>query len=56
MTPAVAEPRIPLDAVTWEQYEALLAAMGDRPRLRLTYLAGTLEIMTISPEHEMLKK
>ena len=56
VTPAVAEPRIPLDAVTWEQYEALLAAMGDRPRLRLTYLAGTLEIMTISPEHEMLKK
>ena len=53
---AVAEPRIPLHSVTWEQYETLIATVGERPRLRMTYLEGTLEIMTISPEHEMLKK
>ena len=51
-----AEPRIPLHAVTWEQYETLITTVGDRPRLRMSYLDGTLEIMTISPEHEMIKK
>jgi Uma2 family endonuclease len=51
-----AEPRIPLGGVTWEQYETMIAAVGDRPRLRMSYLDGTLEIMTISPEHEMIKK
>jgi Uma2 family endonuclease len=53
---ALSEPRLPLHGVTWEQYETLIAMVGDRPRLRLSYLEGTLEIMTISPEHEMIKK
>jgi Uma2 family endonuclease len=56
VTPALAEPRIPLHGVSWEQYEAMIAAVGSRPRLRMTYLEGLLEIMTISAEHEMLKK
>jgi Uma2 family endonuclease len=56
VTPALAEPRIPLHGVTWEQYEAMIAAVGSRPRLRMTYLEGLLEIMTILAEHEMLKK
>lgn len=56
VTPALAEPRIPLHGVTWEQYEAMVTAVGSRPRLRMTYLEGLLEIMTISAEHEMLKK
>jgi Uma2 family endonuclease len=56
VTPALAEPRIPLHGVTWEQYEAMVTAVGSRPRLRMTYLEGILEIMTISAEHEMLKK
>lgn len=56
VTPAMAEPRIPLHGVTWDQYEAMVAAVGDRPRLRMTYLEGLLELMTISAEHEMLKK
>jgi Uma2 family endonuclease len=56
VTPALAEPRIPLHGVSWDQYEAMVAAVGDRPRLRMTYLEGLLEIMTISAEHEMLKK
>jgi Uma2 family endonuclease len=51
-----AEPRIPLPNITWEQYETLIATVGDRPRLRMSYLDGMLEIMTISPEHEMIKK
>lgn len=52
----LAEPRIPLTGISWDQYETMLTMVGDRPRLRLSYLDGTLEIMTISPEHEMLKK
>ena len=56
VTPALAEPRIPLHGVSWEQYEAMVTAVGNRPRLRMTYLEGLLEIMTISAEHEMLKK
>ena len=45
-----------LYGVPWEQYEALLGALGDdHPSLRLTYLRGTLEIMTTSPEHEQYK-
>jgi Uma2 family endonuclease len=46
-----------LHGVPWERYEALLAVLGDdHPALRLTYLKGTLEIMTTSPEHERIKK
>jgi Uma2 family endonuclease len=56
VTPALAEPRIPLHGVSWDQYEAMVTAVGSRPRLRMTYLEGLLEIMTISAEHEMLKK
>jgi Uma2 family endonuclease len=50
------ETRIVLPNVSWQHYETLIAMFGDRPRLRMTYLEGNLEIMTISPEHEMLKK
>ncbi|NJK99505.1 MAG: Uma2 family endonuclease [Spirulinaceae cyanobacterium SM2_1_0] len=54
---AVAEQRLLLHGVSWQQYESLLAVLGDRfPALRLSYLAGVLEIMTNSPEHEELKK
>ncbi len=52
----LSEARIILPHVSWPQYETLIAMFGDRPRLRLTYLEGNLEIITISPEHEMLKK
>lgn len=46
-----------LPNVSFDQYEALLAALGDdHPSLRLTYLHGTLEIVTTSPIHEQLKK
>ncbi|MEO1402811.1 MAG: Uma2 family endonuclease [Cyanobacteria bacterium J06635_1] len=46
-----------LEGVTWQQYDALVALFIDQfPALRMTYLEGTLELMTTSPEHERLKK
>jgi Uma2 family endonuclease len=49
--------RVVLHGVPWERYEAILAALGDdHPSLRMTYLRGTLEIMTTSPLHERIKK
>ena len=54
---ADAEQRVLLEGVRWQQYESLISVLGDEfPSLRLTYLEGTLEIMTNSPEHENLKK
>lgn len=45
-----------LYGVTWEQYDALVGLFIDQfPALRMTYLEGTLEIMSTSPEHERLK-
>jgi len=40
---------------SWNEYVRLRDAF-DRPGLRLTYLEGTLEIMSPSPEHELWKK
>jgi Uma2 family endonuclease len=60
LTPAVAlppEPRLLLEGVSWQRYEALLTTLGDDfPNLRLSYREGSLEIMSTSPEHEELKK
>jgi Uma2 family endonuclease len=51
------EQRIVLEGVTWQQYDALVALFINQfPALRMTYLEGTLELMTTSPEHERLKK
>jgi Uma2 family endonuclease len=39
--------------VSWEDYEALVADIGDDfPGLHVTYLEGTLEIMSPSRQHE----
>ena len=61
MSPTIAhspsEQRVRLEGVSWQQYESLLSTLGeDFPALRLSYLCGTLEIMTTSPLHEKLKK
>jgi Uma2 family endonuclease len=48
--------RLVLQSVSWQQYEILLATLGERPNLRISYLEGALEMMTTSPEHEALKK
>ncbi len=54
--PAPAQ-RLVLTGITWPQYEALIALFIDQfPALRMTYLEGTLELMTTSLEHERLKK
>src|SRR5437870_4607355 len=49
------EPHLVLHHVSWQSYEAILAALGDRPGLRLTYDQGSLELMTISQLHERYK-
>ena len=46
------EQRVLLHGVDWRQYEGLLEVLGDNfPTLRMSYLEGTLEIMTNSPKH-----
>ncbi|MGD1855400.1 MAG: Uma2 family endonuclease [Leptolyngbyaceae cyanobacterium] len=51
------EQRLYLEGVTWQQYDALVSLFIDQfPALRMTYLEGSLELMTTSPEHERLKK
>lgn len=55
--PDTDEQRLCLEGVTWQQYDALVALFIDQfPALRMTYLEGSLELMTTSPEHERLKK
>jgi Uma2 family endonuclease len=41
-----------LDGVDWKTYTRLLRALDGRPGLRLTYDRGSLEIMTLTHEHE----
>jgi Uma2 family endonuclease len=55
IAPAIVESRIPLYGITWHQYENLIEMFYGHHNLHLTYLEGVLEIMTFSPEHEMLK-
>ena len=40
--------------LSWDQYEAMLRALGDR-RLRHTYVEGALEIVSPSMDHESSK-
>lgn len=44
-----------LRGVTWADYLRLLEVRGDRSVPRLTYLKGTLEIMSPSHTHELIK-
>ncbi|MBD2151441.1 Uma2 family endonuclease [Pseudanabaena sp. FACHB-1277] len=55
IAPSIAEPRIPLYGITWQQYENFIEMFSGHQNLHLTYLQGVLEIVTLSPEHEMLK-
>ena len=54
--------RLPADAnlvlhgVSWQEYEALLDAVGEAKRWRISYHRGTLQIMTISIAHEHYSK
>src|SRR6202795_1049813 len=45
-----------LHNISWKQYEAFLAMLGDdHPGVRTHYLEGTLEIMSPSSKHENVK-
>jgi Uma2 family endonuclease len=46
--------RFVFDGLSWAQYEALLASLGER-RLRHTYTKGSLEVVTPSYDHEWSK-
>src|SRR5215467_6809850 len=41
-----------LHHVPWDEYVALLEAVGEASHLRISYDNGTLQIMTLSSEHE----
>jgi Uma2 family endonuclease len=49
------EQHLRLSSVDWRTYVALGDLLGERP-IRFTYDRGELEIMTLSPEHERLKR
>jgi Uma2 family endonuclease len=46
------EDRYSTDGVSWQQYEELLARIGDRLGYRVTYLDGVVEIVAPSRRHE----
>ena len=47
------EERRLISAVSWRQYETLLVDFEHRPSYRITFLDGTLEIMSPSRRHEI---
>jgi Uma2 family endonuclease len=55
LAPEPDEQRMLLHGVSWKQY-VILRELIDRPGLRMTYLEGTLELVSPSPEHELWKK
>jgi len=40
---------------TWEQFEAIDSLIKDAPGLRITYLDGCVEFMTLGEDHEQIK-
>ena len=49
------EDRYLTTGVSWQQYEVLLAQLGDRPGFRVTYLDGVLEIVSPRLRREDVK-
>ncbi len=41
---------------SWEQFEAIEALMADAPGLRITYLDGYIEFMTLGENHETISR
>lgn len=41
---------------TWEQFEAIDSLMADAPGLRITYLDGCVEFMTLGEDHEQISR
>jgi Uma2 family endonuclease len=48
--------RVAFYGLDWSQYESMLVIRGGRAAVRMTYLEGTLELMTPAVEHEKIKK
>src|SRR5262245_22232420 len=48
--------RVVLGGITWDAYQALLAARGERAVPRMTYRDGELELMAPGWDHETDKK
>ena len=40
----------------WQQFEALENLLAESPGLRITYLDGAIELMTVGEPHELIKK
>src|SRR4051794_17128914 len=55
LAPLLTERRMSFDNISWELYEELLDAVGERP-IHMTYDQGRLEVVTLSPLHEKVKK
>jgi Uma2 family endonuclease len=54
-TVTLAEQRLLLPGYySWEQFEAIESLMADSPGLRITYLDGWIEFMTLSEAHEAI--
>jgi Uma2 family endonuclease len=49
------EAHIYLPGVSWDFYKAVVEAVGARPRLRITFDRGDMELMTISGRHDSYK-
>jgi Uma2 family endonuclease len=54
--PEDVDQRIVLHGVSWQHFLDVLAARGDGSAVRITYLAGELELMSPSFSHESIKK
>jgi Uma2 family endonuclease len=50
------EQRLVLRDVSWRTYSIMREVLDEIPGLKLTYLEGALELMSPSPEHEVVKK
>ncbi len=48
--------RVLFHDVNWQEFEAILAELGEKRSARLAYLQGTLEIRVPLPEHEVNKE
>ena len=44
-----------LENISWDEFEVILEDLGENRGSRIAYDNGKLEIMTLSPEHEVNK-
>jgi Uma2 family endonuclease len=49
------EQRFTQTGVSWERFKAIQQGFADLPGIRLFYYQGELEILSTSPEHEIVK-